>query len=44
MNMFTLLDRLEIQLFYKVVNIIQEHVQLNYYYNRYTTYQVTAAS
>jgi hypothetical protein len=44
MNMFTLLDRVEIQLFYKVVNIIQEHVLLNYYYNHYTTYQVTIAS
>jgi hypothetical protein len=42
--MFTLLDRVEIQLFYKVVNIIQEHVLLNYYYNHYTTYQVTTTS
>jgi hypothetical protein len=37
MGMFTLLDRVEIQLFYKVVNIIQEYVPLNYYYNHYTT-------
>jgi hypothetical protein len=32
MNMFTLLYKVGIQLFYKVVHIIQEHV-LVYYYN-----------
>jgi hypothetical protein len=32
MNMFTLLDRVEMQLFYKVVNIILEHVLAYYYY------------
>jgi hypothetical protein len=36
MNMFNLLDRVEIQLFYKVVNIIQEHVLMYYHYNYYT--------
>jgi hypothetical protein len=35
--MFTLLDRVEIQLFYKVVNIIQEHVLVYYYYNHSST-------
>jgi hypothetical protein len=35
MSMFTLLDIVEIQLFYKVVNIIQEHVLPYYYYNHY---------
>jgi hypothetical protein len=42
--MFTLLDRVEIQLFYKIVNMIQKYVLLNYYYNHYTTYQVTTTS
>jgi hypothetical protein len=37
MNMFTLLDRVEIQLFYKVVYIIQENVLVYYYYNHSST-------
>jgi hypothetical protein len=37
MNTFTLLDRVEIQFFYKVVHIIQEHVLVYYYYNHYST-------
>jgi hypothetical protein len=40
MNMFTLLHNVEIQLFYKVVYIIQEHV-LIYYYKYSLSYQVT---
>jgi hypothetical protein len=40
MNMFTLLHNVEIQLFYKVVYIIQEHV-LVYYYKHSLPYQVT---
>jgi hypothetical protein len=31
MNRFTLLHKVEIQLFYKVVHIIQEHVLVCYY-------------
>jgi hypothetical protein len=33
MNMFTLLYKVGIQFFYKVVHIIQEHVLVYYYYN-----------
>jgi hypothetical protein len=36
MNMFILWDRVEIQLFYKVVHIIQEHVLVYYYNHSYT--------
>jgi hypothetical protein len=38
--MFTLLHKVGIQLFYKVVNIIQEHV-LVYYEQHSLSYQVT---
>jgi hypothetical protein len=40
MNRFTLLHKVGIQLFYKVVNIIQEHV-LVYYYKHSLPCQVT---
>jgi hypothetical protein len=40
MNRFTLLHKVEIQLFYNVVYIIQEHI-LVYYYKHSLSYQVT---
>jgi hypothetical protein len=41
-DMFTLLDSVEIQLFYKVVHVIQEYVLLNYYRNHCTLVQCAA--
>jgi hypothetical protein len=41
MNRFTLLHKVGIQLFYKEVHIIQEHVLVCYYYNHSLPCQVT---
>jgi hypothetical protein len=40
MNKFTLLYKVGIQFFYKVVHIIQKHVLVYYYYNHSLLYQV----